>query len=507
MSGRAAPPSPHHPPANRAGLLLALGLFAGAGLAAAPQQDAKSDGVDERSPLPAHDPAGARAEKFRLPNRDAATFRGRTDKNGNRLPNTGIEDFEPVASEKKNPDEYRAWTTVVQWAKQDGFTAAELERVAARDATRDDLLNSRSALRLELLRLDGRLTKVRRVAASRSLAEEGTAEVYEALLVPVDEPPDAAVAVAFTELPAGLAGVGKVASGEWLGVDQWASAAGWFFKVAKDDAPGSAAIPLLVGRSVTLHKELPPQPGATPENPAGLDRELRVFRRIRDNAPIAKAEDNWEEVSAWSRVLLHARRFTPEELERYAAGVKFADLFTDNRRDYKLDLVKFEGRLVKLDPIRPNDKLRAAGVEGVYEGWLVPKDEPRGNPVCVVFTDPPEGVEPVGRVNKWVSFAGYSFKLLWYKSGERDKDDPNKNVLKKAPLLLGRAVINRPDPDAPGRLSWGAFANAATLAVLGLLAVVGGLTWWYRRGDRRARQEVRAHRGRNPFGTAEAPGN
>ena len=55
-----------------------------------------------------------------------------------------------------------------------------------------------------------------------------------------------------------------------------------------------------------------------------------------------------------------------------------------------------------------------------------------------------EGV--TGRVNKWVTFAGYSFKLMWYKSGERDKDDPNKNVAKKTPLLLGRAAIERRDP-------------------------------------------------------------
>jgi len=308
------------------------------------------------------------------------------------------------------------------------------------------------------------------------------------------------VSFAFTELPAELAEVKKKAVGEWWDVDRWASAAGWFFKV-KQDGPGAEAIPLLVGRSVTLHKSLPAQPGATPDNPAGLDKKLRVFQKIKDDAFIAKAEDNWEEVSAWNRVLLHARRFTPEELEKHAVELKFADLFTDGRRDYKLDLVKFEGRLVMLSKMKPGDRLLAAGVETAYEGWLVPKDEPRGNPVCVVFTDPPEGVEPAGRVNKWVSFAGYSFKLLRYKSGERDKEDPSKNVTKRAPLLLGRAVIGRSDPDAPASLSWGAFANTVTLSVLGLLAAVGGLTWWYRRGDRRARQEVAAHRGRNPFGT------
>ena len=52
-------------------------------------------------------------------------------------------------------------------------------------------------------------------------------------------------------------------------------------------------------------------------------------------------------------------------------------------------------------------------MESGYEGWLVPR-WPSGNPVCIVFTEPIEGIEPGSRVNAWVSFAGYAFKLLQY---------------------------------------------------------------------------------------------
>jgi hypothetical protein len=145
-----------------------------------------------------------------------------------------------------------------------------------------------------------------------------------------------------------------------------------------------------------------------------------------------------------------------------------------------------------------SQKLKAAGVETAYEGWLAPKDEPRGNPVCIVFTDPlPEGVE-VGRANKWVSFAGYSFKLMRYESGERDKDE--RNVTKKAPLLLGRAITLQLDPDRPSSVSWSAFVQTAFIAFFGLVGIAGGLTWWYCRGDKAAKQEIIAQRSKNPFG-------
>jgi hypothetical protein len=483
-------------------------LLAGAGwVGGGPGAAQIPDEPDDRRPVPP-DPGqaerAAKAEKFRIPNTDRAIFKGRRDPRTGKL-DGGITDLLPLATEKENPDEYWAWHEVVLHARQ--FAAAELEEAAARDLTRDDLTEerTRSRFRLDLVRFDGKLTKVRRFPPTRSLEDAGLAEMYEALIVPFADPPTDAVSVVFTDLPEALAGVRGKKPGEWFDLpadpDAWATGAGFFFKV-KLDAPGgdpAEQVPVLVARSVTPHKGPPPAPD--PKNPAAPDAHLRVFRFIRDDARIAKAEDNWEEVAAWNRVLLHARRFLPEDLERYARwDVSFADLFLDARRDFKLDLIGFEGRLIMLNAVKPGRKLEAAGIETVYEGWLVPRDEPRGNPVCVVFTDPPEGVEATGRVNKWVSFAGFSFKLMRYESGERDKDDPSRKVVKRAPLLLGRAVIPRPDPDGPTPVSWRAFANGATAIILGVLAVAGGMTWWFRRGDRRAKQELDAHRARNPFG-------
>lgn len=498
MPGRRWLDSPNRRTGWSVRLVLLLGLLVGTGHIAATAGTAQpptDPGLDDRSPLPPNNPKAA-AERFRFPNRDAAIYQGRRDDAGSLIPDTGVVDFKPLASQKENADEYLAWTTVVRWAGQ--FTAAELEDHAARDLTRDDLLGPpRIAARLSVpIRFDGTLTKVRRVPATRALQELGTAEVYESLLVPHAEPPTDVVSMVFTELPAALVALREHPAGEWMDVNRLAAAAGYFFKVKQD--AGAAPVPVLVGKSVTLMTDAPPS--AAGKHPVALDKDLRVFRLIQDDAAIAKEAENWEEVSAWNRVLLHARRFTPEQLDAHArTDLEFADLFLDSRRDHKLELVKFEGRLLMLKKLEPTRKLRDAGLDALYEGWLVPKDQPSGHPISIVFTDPPEGVEPTGRVNKWVSFAGYSFKLLRYESAEPDPKDPKKKVIKRAPLLLGRAITVLPDPEVVP-VSWNDFVRTATVVVVGLLGTALALTWWFRRGDKIAKQEIDTHRARNPFG-------
>src|SRR5687768_518943 len=103
---------------------------------AVPAAALAQDKLDTRRPLPPPErPHGqGLPEKYAVPNRDSAIFQGRIDARGARVANTGIVDFERFASQAENSDEYEAWTIVVLHARQ--FTAAELERHAARDLTR-----------------------------------------------------------------------------------------------------------------------------------------------------------------------------------------------------------------------------------------------------------------------------------------------------------------------------------------------------------------------------------
>jgi hypothetical protein len=465
---------------------------------------AEDDPLDPRPPLPPTQQSSSK--DYRVPNPDRALFRGFLDPKTMKRTG-GIVDFTPVASEKENSDEYQAWHELILHARQ--FSSEELLAHARRDIVRDELVEStREQLRLELIRLDGRLVQVRRVDPTATLQQMGISAVYEAILEPLDEPPQNRVSLVFTECPEALKELATVPANTWKAYDHlWASGAGYFFKVKPDPT-----LPILIGKGIEVRTT--PPAGPDPQVPPALDRQLRIFRRIENDSWVARGTDRWEEAVAYNRVLLHARRWSTQDLEEFARrDLRFADLYfdghrelSDSRRDFRgprsylLELVRLEGRLVMLRSFTATRQLQDAGIDTLYEGWLIPHNEPRGNPVCLVFTELPEGMEARGRTNYWVSFAGYYFKLMRYESAERDADDPSRFVVKRAPLLLGRSVVLQPDPEAASPVSWTAFSKAATVVVVGLVLIALGLTWWYRREDRRIRDEI-VQQQRNPFDT------
>lgn len=442
--------------------------------------------------------------KFRIPNADLAIWQQ-------------IKDFEPeVGSEITNPNEYELWCGTVLHAKQ--FAAADLEGHAARDVSVMELrMPHRVLLRTELLRFDGRLMYIRRLEAPLYFKENsqlGVTELYEARIIPVDESPRMPISVVFTELPPSLAAVKEKPVKEWLLFDSkdgkydgpkvYVSAAGFFFKtltMAGDQANALTGIPVLIGKGVTTLSGPPVAPGA---DPTAIDPLPRLYSFVKDETELVRntpTEEELPEVIAYNRVLIHAHRFTAQQLEERARDeVTFADLFEPSRKTYRWKLVKFEGRLISLRKSPTNAELREAGVEQIYEGWLVPEKEPRGNPVCIHFTEPPAGVDPVGKVNKWVTFAGYSFKKRKYESQEEDPANPKTNLFKYAPMLIGKSPIGRPDPSDHGPVTSAQFVLWAIVGGAVLIASAGLLTWYYRGGDRRAKAATDAVRNRNPFG-------
>lgn len=512
MSGRSAPITRSQ--RTRTALVCAVAFACGAWGTTLGAQDPKGDAkgepkqksedrtkaaskLDREPPLPADAPRKKPPAEFAI--------------NTDRLMFSKIEDFKPVAAQADNSDEYSAWVEVVMHAKR--FATADLEAGATRDLTPIDLIKqTRVWLRCELIRFDGKLVCARRLpvpAFFRDNPESGVKEMYEVRLVPLNESPLTPVSVAFLELPEALAKVRDAKPGEWVDADGWFSAAGFFFKLMS--VPGEAGklvnVPVMIGKSVT---PLPGPPVPTGTDPTVLDPTTRVYRQIKDETFMIRNAPNdstWPELASYNRFLVHASRFTAEQLEQHArADTTFADLFEDVRRDFRTKNVKFEGRLISLRRADPSPELRAAGIEHVFEGWLVWKDEPRGNPMCVIFTEPLEGVEASGRVNKWVTFAGFSFKKMRYTSGEPDPKDKNKTLDKYAPVLVGKRPILRTDPTTyTDTLSWESFVMWAVGGIVVLIGGAGLLTWWYRGGDRAARQQIDNVRGKNPFAEGAPP--
>ncbi len=482
----------------------AIAVCAGAALGQSPAvPPAPAFQADDAPPLPAHDTKQFNELKWRPKggalriDSDRAMFKGHRDpKTG--VMTGGIEDDRPVASEKQNADEAAAWGEVVNHAA--GFTAAELEKNAASDLTPDDLTQPiRRYFRLELVRFDGTLTKLRRVAPTKALADSGgPPALYEGWLVPVDESPANPVRVVFSALPEGFPNPPAPAdgqpAGEWLDANRWVTFAGYYFKLAAD-ADGSHRAPVLVGKSVT------PLPGPPAEAAdVALPTRYRVYRLVRDDAPIERDPTHWEEGAAWTRAVLHARKFDTAALEAAALkGVTFADLFQTGREDYQFKPVVVKGRLVRVKRMESTKRLAEAGVPFLYEAWVVPHDEPRGNPVCVVLTELPEGVEPAPLMNRSVVVAGYFFKLFHYESAEPKKDDPTRHEWKKAPLLIGHGLTLVTDNgDGPAVwVTW--FIPVVVGGILGMALTAFLLSRWFRAGDNRTRAEFEAARVTNPF--------
>lgn len=524
MSGWVAPSTDRHPtnwsPCATGRLVrvaVVAGLLTGVALAATngPQlaaQPARATRPDDQSPLPPEPVAAPpAAAQFQIPDRDTRGIF------------IAIRDGTPV-----QPVESDAWAEVILHARN--FTATELEQHAAHNLTTDDLLyeQSRKALRLTLMRFEGRLVKVRKVKETRTLAEirlvpaseavgrigfditpealadAGLGALYEGWMLPTGEQADTRLlCVVFSDLPPDLPEPGD--DGRSVPVDRWVSFAGYLFKIVRYPGPNAdpnlppndnwRGAPLLIGRSVT------PLPGP-PTADIRIDPNLKVLEGIKDDAPLVPYGDSLE-VAARDRVILHASRFTAAELEAAAnPELSYPDLFHPHRLNNRMAIVRFEGRMRMLRAIQPDARLRNAGITTLYQGWLTPKNEPNGNPITFLITELPAGVEPqpadAPPIDRWATVAGYSFKLIQYETSEKRQDDPTRNVWKRAPLLIGRSITLREEPPLPSR--WGSeFVPIVTGAILLLVGTALGLSWWFRRGDRAAKQSMEAVRNRNPF--------
>jgi hypothetical protein len=241
---------------------------------------------------------------------------------------------------------------------------------------------------------------------------------------------------------------------------------------------------------------------ATAQDPASkyaLDTDRLFLQAVEDDAPVRGEAENPQEHEAYNAVLLHARRFPAAELEAAAEkGVSFRDLVAPVRRDFRYKLVYFEGRLARLRKLTPTRVLAEAGVTALYEGWVFPAGG--SDPLCVLVTDPPPGVEPTGDLvpRRPVAVAGYSFKLIRYESRAADPKHPDRSVVRKAPLLMARGFTLLPEPPADTRQPWRTgFVPGVAAVVGGVVAVLVGLTVWFRHGDRAARQRLTQKE--NPF--------
>jgi hypothetical protein len=195
------------------------------------------------------------------------------------------------------------------------------------------------------------------------------------------------------------------------------------------------------------------------------------------------------EADAYTEILVMAYYTSPEAFRKAARhDLAYVHLFQEPAK-YRGEVVHVEGRLKRVLRFDPPEAAVLAGVSDLYEGWIF--DEIRGaNPVCVVFTRLPPGVELNRPIELHVAFDGYFFKKLRY----RVASPTNPRQRYDAPLLIGNTLTLSPAPAEAGEPAgeWGHSLMAVFLVVVGGgIAFVAWLAWWFRRDDRRVRARVR----------------
>lgn len=151
------------------------------------------------------------------------------------------EDDAPVRSERENRDEAVAFDYVVNFASR--VPTEAFARSARRDRTFAQLLGPEAArYRGEVVRIEGRLKRIRDIGPTPGLEADGVKHLYEGWIFS-ELYKDYSYCVLFSELPPG------VPAAESL--DKHVEFDGFFFKVYRFQAgDGQRRAPLLIGRTL-----------------------------------------------------------------------------------------------------------------------------------------------------------------------------------------------------------------------------------------------------------------
>ncbi len=397
-------------------------------------------------------------------------------------------DGKPLAGPSESPDEWAAYTKILSHASRVPISALKLR---ARHSIEYSSLTDKDRFDFyqKLIYIKGRMIALNKVETGEVLRSANLKELYDAWIVQDDF--RSPIKVMLTELPEGYTFDANV--GEPVEIDAY------YFKYANfsgervGDRPAPKYAPLMIGRSFRLINPAP-RPINTGLSEAeqlalpGPDPDAPDFSKVKDRVPLASYSENQEEYLAYTYAFRKVMQFGPEVLARNSRrDVVYADLINEIRDpEYLRKLLHIEGRLVRIRQRDARDFLKMPEVPYVYEGWIL-HDEVKEHPIVVAFTELPEGMEVGERISHDVAVDGYYFKLMAYRSQE--KDDKGKDVWRVAPLLVARKPIVKPDPR--DRYSWDGFMPLV-LGLGGIVAVAALiLTVWFRRGDRQTRERVR----------------
>jgi hypothetical protein len=237
--------------------------------------------------------------------------------------------------------------------------------------------------------------------------------------------------------------------------------------------------------------ELKPWQEELPKVATKLDWLNRQFTII-DREPVISFKQDpspSSETVAYYNVMALAHKLPQTAIQKGARSDLTFTHFFEEPEKYRGEVVHIDGTLARVTRYDPSNYEKEAGIKDHYEGWIYDPKNYGANPMCLVFSELPAGVKE-GKNNVAISFDGYFFKLLRYKSGERTQKG---EVSRLAPLLMGKTITVRKF-DTTVMEQGLTTGKSMVMGFLGLLlatmAIALGVAYYYRRGDKVVRTRI-----------------
>jgi len=211
--------------------------------------------------------------------------------------------------------------------------------------------------------------------------------------------------------------------------------------------------------------------------------------KIKDSRDIYSGTD---ETIVYSQVVALAYYTSQAAFAQVARrDLTFSHIYGEPAR-YRGQVIHVEGRLLRLKRYAPPDEALEAGVSNLYEAWIHPEEFGAVPYVVILPAWTPglsEDLLTKDKIEQYirVSVDAYFFKKWLY---------PNRDGREvEAPFLIGHSLVLLKVRDATsgGGSTWVTRLIYAFLGLLlGLLALVVFLTYWFRKHDNAIRRRILA---------------
>lgn len=209
--------------------------------------------------------------------------------------------------------------------------------------------------------------------------------------------------------------------------------------------------------------------------------DKRVLSGVKDNTLGIRHDES----DAFFRLLDHANRVSPTDLELAAAtDVQYLNLMTEPSR-FRGDLITIQGELWRLYdfPAGPNNH----GFTKLYEAWVITSDSAQ-RPYRIVCANLPRSLSPGDNKRRTVRVNGYFFKREGYSSPNGVHVAPTLLAATVTPVLSATAI---PLSETEASVLTGVVTAVGLALLVTLLAIAFG--------ERRVKRMVRQQQLNEPM--------